>query len=123
MSTLMKFQAGAVTLQFEAAGDYPAVRRNEVIQVTDRNAAGALQVETLGIKIKSRVINFTMMPKTDYIGLVEWFLDVANASANTFDFTDEYGDVGTVRFIEPILDFAETSFEVYEGSITLEYVS
>jgi hypothetical protein len=123
MSTLMKFQSGALILQFEAAGDYPAVRRNEVIQVTDRNAAGALQVETLGIKIKSRVINFTMMPKADYIALVEWFLDVANASANTFDFTDEYGDVGTVRFTSPILNFPETSFELYEGSITLEYES
>ena len=64
MSTLMRFETGIHSLDFEAGGDYPAKRTNKVTQVRDRTAAGTLQIETLGVQIKTRVINFNLMSLT-----------------------------------------------------------
>lgn len=122
MSTPMKFQSGGVILDFEAGGDYPARRRHVLGQITDRTAAGTLKTETLGIYILTRVIVFNEMSLTDYQALVDWFLNVAVGSANSFDFTDEYGDTGSVKMLDGEIDFQETSLQLYSGSITLEYV-
>lgn len=122
MSSLMKFQSGAVVLQFEAGGDYPAKRTHALGQVTDRTAAGTLQAETLGIYILTRVIEFNEMSLADYQGLVDWFLNVAVGSVNAFDFTDEYGDTGTVKILNSEIDFDETSLQLYAGTLTLEYI-
>ncbi len=122
MSTLMKFYLDPHTLQFEAGGDYPATRTNRIFQVQDRTAAGTVQVETLGVTVRSRRIVFNLMSKTDYLALVDWFLNVANGGENVFEFTDEYGYVGDVRIMDSMLDFAETSLERYAGTINLEYV-
>lgn len=123
MATTLYFEKGAASLQFEAGGDYPANRTHEVLQVQDRTASGELQVETLGLNIERRVLAFNLMPKTDYDSLVNWFLNVVNAGAETFTMTDEYGRTGTVRIVNSILDFSETSFELYSGQLTVEYVS
>lgn len=122
MATLMKFEKGASTLQFLAGGSYPAQRQHELLQVQDRTAGGAMQVETLGISLQRRIITFNLMHKTDYDALINWFLNVVNGGELTFDFTDEYGDTGEVRILTSVLDFAETSLERYSGSITVEYV-
>lgn len=121
MSSLMKFQSGAVVLQFIAGGDYPAKRKHSLTQVSDRTASGKLQTEDLGLYFKTRVLNFNLMPLEDYQALITWFLDVAVGSKNEFEFTDEYGDVGTVRILDSELDFDETSYQRFSGSITLEY--
>ena len=121
MSTLMKFEVGSEVLQFEAGGDYPAKRKQELLQAKDRSAAGDLQIENLGIKIKTRVIVFNLMSKADYVALVDWFLNVAQGGSLPFIFTDEYGDAGEVRIMDSIIDFDENSLEAYSGSITLEY--
>ncbi len=122
MSTLMKFYLSPYTLQFEAGGDYPATRTNRIFQVQDRTAAGAVKVETLGITIHTRTIAFNLMSKTDYVALVEWFLDVVNGGEKVFEFTDEYGDTGNVRITDSIIDFTETSLARYSGTLNLEYV-
>ena len=121
MSTLLKFFLAPDTLQFEFGADYPAQRRHEVLQVSDRAAGGKLHTETLGINIKTRTLNFNLMPKTDYDALIDWFLNVVNAGEKDFEFTDEYGEVGTVIFLDTILDFPEDSLQRYSGSFTLEY--
>ena len=118
----MRFDAGSNSIQFEAGGDYPAKRKHEIMQVTDRTAAGTLQVETLGIQLKTRTISFKLMSLIDYTALVDWFLNVVNGGETTFDFTDEYGDVGEVRITDSVLDFSETSLNRFSGSIKLEYV-
>jgi len=122
MSTLMMFYSAPNTFQFEAGGDYPAQRKNKVFQVVDRSAGGTLHVENLGIQTRNRVITFNLMPKVDYDGLVDWFYNVVNGGEIDFEFTDEYGETGTVKMMDDEIDFAETSLHVYSGSITLEYV-
>lgn len=122
MSTLMKFEYLSYTLQFLAGGDYPANYATSLMQVQDRTAAGTLQVENLGITIKRRTIVFTLMPKEDYDALENWFLNVVVGGSNSFFFTDEYGITKTVKIIDPVLDFTETSLNRFSGSITVEYI-
>jgi len=122
MSSLMRFDLAPDIFVFEAGGDYPAPRSDKVYQVKDRSAGGKLHVETLGIKTQTRVLVFNLMPKNDYDNLRDWFLNVVNAGESDFEFTDEYGDTGTVKIMEDEIKFVETSLYVYAGTLTLEYV-
>ncbi len=122
MSSLMQFNLDSNSLVFEAGGDWPASRRHKVFQVKDRSAGGKIHVENLGLQTKTRVLSFNLMPKTDYDNLIDWFLNVANAGENDFSFTDEYGDTDTVKIMDDMIDFAETSLYRYSGTLTLEYV-
>ena len=102
MSTLMRFTLGANVLVFEAGGTYPAKRTIEKMQVIDRTADGSLQVETLGIVIRTRVLSFALMSLVDYTGLIDWFLNIVDGGATSFTFTDEYGDSGAVKITNSI---------------------
>ena len=122
MPTLMNFKQGTNELFFEAGGDYPASRPVELFQVQDRTAAGILQVEDLGVQTRRRVITFNLMSKADYDALLDWFLNIANGGMIDFEFTDEKGFTGTVKITDQIIDFIETSYESYSGTLNVEYV-
>lgn len=121
MSTLLKFELGGNVLQFEDGSQYPQSTSDRIYQVTDRSAGGQLHVENLGINTKTKTLNFFLMSVGDYTALLNWFLNVAEGSKNTFDYTDEYGNTNEVRIISNILDFSETSFERYSGILVLEF--
>jgi hypothetical protein len=118
----IKFQSGAVIFETECGADYPAGRNNQIVQVSDRTAAGVMQVETLGIHIEQRTLSWSLMPLSEYTALLDFFLNAVNAGEKTFEFTDERGRVGTVRFTSSKLNFRETSFQRFAGSFTLEYI-
>jgi hypothetical protein len=122
MSTPMNFTSGGNVLNFEAGADYPASRPVELFQVQDRTASGALQVESLGISVTRRKLNFNDMSLTDYTALINWFLNIANGGANNFYFTDEKDFTGLVKITDSIIDFIETSHELYSGILNMEYV-
>ena len=122
MNTLMRFDKDGYSLQFQAGGDYPAKRVASLSQVLDRTAAGSVQVEDLGIDTFTRVIVFNLMPQEDYEALLNWFLNIVRGSKESFQYTDEYGDVFTARIISPILDFDETSYRNWSGELVLEYL-
>lgn len=121
MATSMKFVLGLDTLEFEEGASYPAPRPIEKTQIIDRTAGGSLQVEDLGITLRRRVLNFEDMIKSDYDALRDWFDNVVNGSEKVFAFTDERDFTGDVRFIENVFDFQEDDFELFSGSLTVEY--
>lgn len=121
MATLMKFVLGASTLQFEEGASYPAARPIEKIQTIDRTAGGKLQVENLGITLRRRQLNFTDMLKLDHDALKSWFDNISNGAEFEFEFTDERGFTGTVKILDNTFDFSEDDFELFSGSLTLEY--
>lgn len=118
----MKFELGANILEFEQGADYPASRPVEKVQGQERMASGALDVEQLGPDISKRILDFGDMSETDYLGLRNWFINVANGAINSFTFTDEKGFAGIVRITTKIYDFPESYFDGHTGSMTLEYV-
>lgn len=121
MSTLMMFRIGLHVLQFEDGGAYPASRPVEIFQVSDMVASGGRQVETLGVTKRKRQIAFDSMSQTDYDNLINWFVDIVNGGAVTFEFIDERGFAGDVKILDSIIDFPEVSFQRYSGLITVEY--
>lgn len=122
MATLMKFELGSDVLEFEAGAEYPARRPVELYQIKDRTAAGTLQIEKLGITIRSRVLTFTLMPIEDYDKLINWFVNIVNGGQKSFIFTDERGAEGEVKITDDIIDFPEVDFEIFSGTLTLEYI-
>jgi len=117
----MKFMFGLTEIEFTEGASYPANRPIEKMQIVDRTAGGQLQVEELGITLKRRILNFELMSKYDYELLENWFDNVVNGAEHPFEFEDERGFTGTVKFITTKLDFPEIDFELYSGSVELEY--
>lgn len=117
-----KFVKDANELQFSRGMQYPVSKPVEKIQATDRTASGALQVESLGLNIETRRLVFKNLPQTDYDDLVDWFNNIADGAANTFEYYDETGASMTVRIISKKLDFPQTYHEQYSGELLLEVV-
>ena len=122
MATLLQFKKDSDILVFEAGADYPAARPIEIFQVKDRTAAGSLQIETLGVTVRKRILSFNLMTLNDYNALIDWFINIVNGGKETFEFTDEKGIVGDAKITSNIIDFLEVDFELFSGSIELEYV-
>lgn len=118
--TLLKFEYFTDILEFQAGSEYPTVQPYEMLQVVDRTSGGKLQVEDLGITIKTITLNFNLMKKVDYDALVNWFLNIANGAANEFQLTDEYGEVFQVRFQESTFGFSEVFLNTFSGTLTME---
>ena len=118
----MKFVLGTNELEFEDGADYPYSRPLAKVQALDRSASGKIDVEVLGPSIVTRTLVFVDMSKDDFQGYSNWFDVIADGAVNSFEFTDEYGVVGNVIITSPANSLRETSFELYGGTVTLEYV-
>lgn len=120
--TLMRFDVGGQSLQFEVGGSYPSTAPTKIFSAQDRTAAGTLQYEALGITLRTRAIEFINMPVVDYLALLDWFENVAEGGKNEFQFTDEYGAVGDVVITDDEINLRETQLGRYSGRLNLEYV-
>lgn len=118
----MRFYLGDNVLVFDDPSQYPGVSPLEKIQTIDRSADGSLHVEDFRTSIRGRELTFTNMSKADYEGLLNWFDNVANGAANSFYFEDEKGATNEVVISTNVYSFSETSYELYSGSLSLEYV-
>ncbi len=117
-----KFVLGAATLQFSRGIRYPVSRPVEKIQVIDRTGGGSLQVEDLGVTIKTFPIVFRGLPLEDYQALKTWHNTIANGAANPFTYFDEEGIAHTVRLLTTTIDFPETAYHRFAGELLLEVV-
>ena len=118
----MKFTLGTNELVFDAGASYPYSRPLGKVQAMDRSASGKIDVEKLGPSITTRTLFFIDMSKNDFLGYSNWYDIIADGAVNEFEFTDEYGVVGNVIITSPANTIRETTFELYAGTVTLEYV-
>ncbi len=118
-----KFVLGATELQFSRGLLYPLSKPHEKLQVTDRTAAGTLQVEDLGIDIRSRRLSFKGLPQVDYDALINFYDQVCMGALNTFTYHDEDGNSMTVMMLTNPLNFQETFHQQFSGELLLEVVS
>lgn len=118
----MRFYNQSFSLNFENPAQYPAQRPYELQQIRERSAGGTIHVETFAAPLRRRTLNFSEMSETDYLGLLDWYINKVNGMAEIFTFEDERGDIFTVRFLEPMLNFPETSYQRYGGKVELEII-
>ncbi len=118
----MKFTLGSNELDFTRGATRPTLHPIEPVQVIDRTASMELQVENLGPMIKTRKLDFYMMPAVDYYALLNWFVAVAGGAANSFTFEDELGTTMEVRIVSDKFEFSEVTPDAFTGSLVLEQV-
>jgi len=118
-----KFVLGVSELQFSRGIQYPIARPVEKIQVVDRTGGGTLQVEELGITIRTFPIVFRGLPLADYQALITWHSTICNGAANSFTYYDEAGTSYTVKCLTAKIDFQEISYQRFAGELLLEVVA
>ena len=116
----MKFYTDFETFEFSNPAQYPATSPVEMQQVRDRTAGGTTHVETYAKPLRARTLVFDEMSEVDYLGLLNWFVNVVNGMADTFNFQDERGNDYPVKFSNRSINFQETSYKRYKGSISVE---
>lgn len=118
----IRFVLGANSLTFSRGIQYPVAKPVEKMQVMDRTAAGSLQVEELGVTIRSFPIVFKSLPLADYEALRTWHDTIANGAQNNFTYYNEAGLAYTVKLLTLNLNFLETSYQRFGGELQLEVV-
>ncbi len=117
-----RFVLGADQLQFSRGIRYPVSKPHEKSQATDRTAGNTLQVEDLGIDIRTRRLVFRNLPQADYDALVTWYDTICEGAINEFTYYDEDEVSMTVVMLTNVLDFPETSYQKFAGELLLEVV-
>jgi hypothetical protein len=115
-----KFVSGTNTLEFSRGLQFPLNKPLEMMQAVERVAGGALQVEELGNPIRRFRLKFKLLPEADYIGLQNWFQNIAQGAMQSFTFYDEDGSDWTIRILSDTLDFPEVRHQRYSGELLVE---
>ena len=103
---------------------FPLRRPQTKVQVIERTAGGAIQVENLGVTLHTRVLPMARMTDAEVAALRTWHDTTANGAVNTFTFVDEDSTSHTVRWIDDTLDPPEVApGGRHNAEITLEIVS
>ncbi len=118
----IRFELGANSLTFAKGIQYPVSKPIEKMQVIDRTAAGTLQVEELGVTVRSFPIVFKSLPQADYQALVTWHDSIANGAQNNFTYYNEEGTAYTVKMLTTKLNFLQTSYQRFSGELLLEVI-
>lgn len=116
-------KTGQSDIELDGYLSYPLSAPREKIQVTDRTAGGTLQVEDLGIDIRTFPLALELLDQTTRDSLVTWYDEVADGAMNTFTYTDKDGNAFTVRMLTDPLDLPEVSPGRFSGQLLLEVVS
>ena len=118
----MIFEKDGLTLEFRYPAQYPMKEDTELVQARDKSSSGVVHVEDFEVKTNSISFTFTNMPDSDYVALIQWFLDVAVGMLNEFYLTDDLNIRRLVRFTTPKLLFIKDSFNLRSGSFSVEQV-
>lgn len=113
-------KAGYSDIELDGFVGYPLRRPLEKVQVTDRTAGGALQVEDLGVDIQRFPLDLVLVTQALRDSLVTWYDSVADGAVNTFTYTDKDGTEYTVRLMTNPMDLPENPPGFFSGSLMLE---
>lgn len=99
---------------------YPRPANTELVQASDRSASGVVYVEDFSLQIDVSTYNFVNMHDTQYVNLMQFFVNEAQGKLNVFTLTDDLGQVYTVRFTESRLSFTHNAYRLWNGSFSVE---
>jgi len=99
---------------------YPSGAKSELIQVKERSASGVPHTEDYNVEINEMSFSFVDMKELIYLALVDFHLNVVLGMSEEFTLDDDKGNSYTVNFTSPIIDFKNTSFELWSGKFNVE---
>ncbi len=116
----MILELGASRVELESPAQYPLGNEKQLVQAKDRSASGITHVESFEVETGKITYNFEDMSDSDYVSVMEWFINVANGMMNKFDLTDDLGVKREVRFTSTRIKFDQNSHLLWNGSFTVE---
>lgn len=93
----------------------------EAVQVVERTGAGTLQVETLGMELRTLELPLSALTRSEHDALLNFYRNVCMGAANDFEYEDARGDIYLVKWIGKF-DISEVGFDHYAGTVNLEVV-
>jgi len=99
----MKFVMGIQEFETSIPASFPYSKRSKRIQVKDKSASGISYVEDFSVEENVLSIQFSDLPNLDYVGLLNWHVNIAEGMLYKFDMIDDLGDLYHVRFVSPEL--------------------
>lgn len=116
----MKFIKNGVEVILDCPAQYPLKKNYEIVQAKEKSANGITHVENFSVELKTKIYNFVDMSTEDYNKLLDFFVNVAVASLNTFVLENDLGESENVRFLDNKLNFSLTDYNLYSGSFGVE---
>jgi hypothetical protein len=118
----MIFELGSLLVELEAPAQYPHDAGTTLIQARDTSASGVPHIESFEVQTDKSTYVFVDMSQSDYVAVLEWFVNTAEGMLNSFDLTDDLGVTTEVRFTSPEIRFKKNSYGLWSGSFTVESV-
>jgi len=118
----MIFELGTNRFETNAPAQYPAVVSTKLIQAKDTSASGIVHVESFNVIENKYTYVFVDASESVYIGIMEWFINIAQGMLNVFTLTDDLGIVRTVRFLDSQLEGNNTAFQLWDITFSVEVV-
>lgn len=114
---ILTYQGNSVDI---GRAQYPAATSTELVQASDRSGTGIVYTEDFSVEIGSTAYTFEDMGQTEYVNLMEFFINVVKGRLYPFTLTDDRGNDSIVRFTESRLKFTETYLYLWSGSFSVE---
>ncbi len=112
------------TIEYDiGCSQYPVALNTEIIQVKEKSASGIIYREDFSVRTDTVTYTFKDMQTLDYQNLLNFFLDIVNGTMETFMLTDDSGFVMYCNFTSPKLNFTKSSYELWNGTFTVENAS
>ncbi len=99
---------------------YPVKLNTEVTQVKEKSASGIIYRSDFAVYTNTVTYSFKNMAASDYQLLVDFFINVVNATMEQFTLTDDIGFIMVCNFAGTKLAFTKDSFELWNGSFVVE---
>jgi hypothetical protein len=99
----MKFVMGVREFETSVPASFPYHKNTKQIQVRDKSASGISYVEDFSVEEKGLSVLFENLPNADYVGLLDWHVNIAEGMLYEFDMVDDLGESYHVRFSSPEL--------------------
>jgi len=118
----MIFTYGATVVTLDSPAQYPLVNSTMLVQAKDKSASGVTHVESFNVRTNLFNYSFVDISDTDYIKIIEFFLNVVDGMLLEFLLTDDLSVTRTVRFTEPTLNFTKNSYGLWSGNFQVEEI-
>lgn len=118
----MIFELDGYIVELDDPAQYPYAPVTKLVQAKEMSASGITHVEDFSVQTDTFKYNFKNASQSDYEKIMEWFVNTVTGMLTPFNLTDDLGATRNVRFTTSTIPFTSNSYNLWDGSFTVEVV-